>query len=222
MHSSTTNPKGLLMHVMERERLEEEIHDLCRRGEMHLAVDRIIRGYGQDIRRMMNSVLPDDERAQDAFGLFSERLFKGLKDFRWESSLRTWAYRMARNACLKQVNAAAVREMAVTRSAIPEHSLRQRTATNPWQRTDVKERFRALRRSLDPQDQKLLDLRVNQNMPWQDVARAMATPEEPLMGEALTRRATAMRQQFQRIKARLRTLAMQEGLVKDEDEDEDD
>jgi RNA polymerase sigma-70 factor, ECF subfamily len=206
------------MHVTDRERLEEEIHDLCRRGELHLAVDRIMRGYGRDIRKMMNSVLPDDERAQDAFGLFSERLLKGLKNFRWESSFRTWAYRMARNACLKQVNAASAREMAVTRSALPEHSLRQRTATNPWQRTDVKERFRALRKSLDPQDQKLLALRLDQNLPWQEVARAMATPEEPLHGEALARRAAATRQQFQRIKARLRTLARQEGLVEDEED----
>ncbi len=206
------------MHVTDRERLEEEIHDLCRRGELHLAVDRIMRGYGRDIRKMMNSVLPDDERAQDAFGLFSERLLKGLKNFRWESSFRTWAYRMARNACLKQVNAASAREIAVTRSALPEHSLRQRTATNPWQRTDVKERFRALRKSLDSQDQKLLALRLDQNLPWQEVARAMAPPEEPLRGEALARRAAAMRQQFQRIKARLRTLALQEGLVEDEED----
>jgi RNA polymerase sigma-70 factor (ECF subfamily) len=212
------------MHVMDRERLEEEIHDLCRRGELHLAVERIMRGYGQDIRRMMNSVLPDDERAQDAFGLFSERLLKGLKNFRWESTLRTWAYRMARNACLKQVSAARLREVAVTRSALPEHSVRQRTATNPWQRTEVKERFRALRQRLDPLDQKLLELRVDKSLPWQEVARALSTPEEPLTGEALMRRATAMRQQFQRIKARLRALAIQEGLVErgDEDVDEDD
>jgi RNA polymerase sigma-70 factor, ECF subfamily len=208
------------MRVTDRERLEEEIHDLCRRGELHLAVDRIIRGYGQDIRKMMNSVLPDDERAQDAFGLFSERLLKSLKDFRWESTLRTWAYRMARNACLKQVTVASVRELAVTRSALPEHSMRQRTTTNPWQRTDVKERFRALRKGLEPQDQKLLALRLDQNLSWQEVARAMATPEEPLLGDALTRRATAMRQQYQRIKARLRTLAIQEGLVKHEDEED--
>jgi RNA polymerase sigma-70 factor (ECF subfamily) len=52
------------------------------------------------------------------------------------------------------------------------------------------------------------------------VARAMSTPEEPLTGEFLARRATAMRQQFQRIKARLRALAMRDGLVKDEDEDD--
>ncbi|HEX8439235.1 sigma-70 family RNA polymerase sigma factor [Archangium sp.] len=208
------------MHVTDREQLEQEIQELCKQGEIHLAVDRIMRGYGQDIRRMMSSVLPDDERAHDAYGLFSERLLKGLKNFRWESSLRTWAYRMARNACLKLVSGASARELPVTRSAIPEHSVRQRSATNPWQRTDVKDRFRALRKSLDPLDQKLLELRLDQNLPWQEVARAMATPEEPLTGETLARRATAMRQQFQRIKARLRTLAVRDGLVKNEDEDD--
>jgi RNA polymerase sigma-70 factor, ECF subfamily len=209
--------EGMPMHVTSRTRLEEEIHELCNRGEVSLAVDRTLRGYGDELRGVMCSILPD-ERGHDAYSLFSERLLKGLQDFRWESSLRTWLYHMARNSCLKLVNAASARELPVSRSALPEHSARQRTETNPWQRTDVKERFRTLRSQLAPQDQKLLALRVDQNLPWQQVAWEMSTPEELPTGEALARRATALRQQFLRVKARLRTLAQQEGLLGDEDD----
>jgi len=207
------------MHVTSRTRLEEEIHELCNQGEVALAVEQTLRGYGDELRGVMSSILPD-ERGHDAYSLFSERLLKGLSDFRWESSLRTWLYRMARNACLKLVNAASARELPVSRSAFPEHSARARTETNPWQRTDVKERFRALRAQLEPQDQKLLALRVDQNLPWQQVAWELSTPEELRTSDELTRRATALRQQFLRVKARLRTLALREGLLGDEDEDD--
>jgi RNA polymerase sigma-70 factor, ECF subfamily len=215
--STGMDSKGLRMHIIERKILEEEIQALCKQGEVHLAVDRALRGYGPEIRRMLASIFRDDERAHDAFSLFSERLLKGLPEFRWESSFRTWAHRMARNTCLKLVNAAAAREIPVSQSAIPEHSVRERTTTNPWLRTDVKKRFRDLRMRLAPEEQKLLELRVDRNLPWQEVARAMSTPEESVTGDVLARQATALRQQFLRLKARLRALALEEGLVECEE-----
>jgi RNA polymerase sigma-70 factor, ECF subfamily len=88
------------VQVDDRNRLEEELQDLCRRGEVNQAVEQALRGYGPEIRRLMVGVLQNEDRAQDAFSLFSEFLLKGLPGFRWESSFRTWAQRMARNACL--------------------------------------------------------------------------------------------------------------------------
>lgn len=206
------------MHVTSRTRWEEEIQKLCSRGEVHLAVERTLQDYGNELRGVISSILPD-ERGHDAYSLFSVRLLQGLPKFRWESSLRTWLYRMARNTCLKLLSAASAQELPVSNSVLPEQPVKERTATNPWQRTDVKERFRALRSRLDLQDQKLLALRVDQNLPWQEVARAMPVPEEPLTDEALARRATALRQHLVRVKARLRTLSRQEGLLGDVDED---
>jgi RNA polymerase sigma-70 factor (ECF subfamily) len=93
----------------------------------------------------------------------------------------------------------------------PAH--RPRSSTKPWQRTVVKDRFRALRESLAPHERMLLVLRVDRRLPWMEVARVMADPDEPMTAEALARRAAALRQQFQRIKDHLRALAAQEGLL---------
>lgn len=200
------------MKLEERERLEQDIQELSHRGDLAGAVERALEGYGPEIMRLMASVLHDYEQSRDAFSLFSENLLKGLPGFRWESSFRTWAYRLARNACYQLMNTPARREQPVSMSRMPEEAGRARSETRPWQRTSVKERFRLLRESLSPQERMLLMLRVDQRLSWQDVARVMSE-EESLDAAALNRKAAALRQQFQRIKAHLRSLAQEEGLV---------
>jgi RNA polymerase sigma-70 factor (ECF subfamily) len=201
------------MQLEEREKLEQEIHDLCKQGDLAGAVERALEGYGQEIMRLMASVLHNYERSRDAFSLFSENLLKGLSGFRWESSFRTWAYRLARNACYQVMHAPAGREQPVSMSALPDEALKPRSETRPWQRTSVKERFRALRESLDPQERMLLLLRVDQRLSWEEVARVMAEGDKPLTSAELKRRAAALRQQFQRIKTHLRSMAEEEGLI---------
>jgi RNA polymerase sigma-70 factor, ECF subfamily len=205
------------MQMEEREMLEQEIQELCRQGDVCGAVERALGGYGPEIMRLMASVLHDYERSRDAFSLFSESLLKGLPGFRWESSFRTWAYRLARNSCYQLMNAPARKEQPVSMSRLPEEAARARSETRPWQRTSVKERFRTLRESLSPQERMLLMLRVDQRLSWQEVARVMAEGEEPMDGAALNRKAAALRQQFQRIKLQLRALAQEEGLVAEDE-----
>ncbi|MBZ4421851.1 sigma-70 family RNA polymerase sigma factor [Myxococcus sp. RHST-1-4] len=195
-----------------REQLEARIHALCLQGAYGQAVELAMRSYGPELRRLMASVLHHPELAKDAFSLFSENLVKGLPGFRWESSFRTWAYRLARNACYHQLHAPASREQPVSEPGANEPQ-RIRTDTHPWQRTAIKERFRALREQLEPHERLLLMLRVDQRLPWTEIARVMGEPDEPLTRAALNRRATALRQQFQRVKARLRALAIEQGVI---------
>lgn len=201
------------MQLEEREKLEQEIRALCEQGKLAEAVEQALEGYGQEIMRLMASVLHDYERSRDAFSLFSENLLRGLPGFRWESSFRTWAYRLARNACYQVMHAPAGREQPVSMSALPDEAVKARSETRPWQRTSVKERFRALRESLEPQERMLLLLRVDQRLSWEEVARVMSEGEEDLSDAALKRKAAALRQQFQRIKLHLRALAQEEGLI---------
>lgn len=204
--------------VMERETREQEIHALCDQGDVGSAVERTLQVYGREILRLMHSVLHQPDLARDAFSVFSENLLKGLPGFRWESSLRTWAYRLARNACYQVMHAPSTREQPMSLSALPDEAEHQRTETHPWQRTSVKERFRELREKLKPEERMLLMLRVDQKLSWTEIARVMGEPEEASENAALARRAAALRQQFQRLKTHLRELAVQEGLISLEDE----
>ena len=201
----------------ERQQLEQEVRALCEREDIGGAVERTLQGYGREILRLMHSVMHQPDAARDAFSLFSENLFKGLPKFRWESSLRTWSYRLARNACYQVMHAPSAREQPMSLSALPEQELHPRTETHPWQRTSVKERFRQLREQLKPEERMLLMLRVDQRLSWAEIARVMAEAEEGAGSEPVARRAAALRQQFQRLKTHLRELAVKEGLLSPED-----
>ncbi|MFY0575280.1 RNA polymerase sigma factor [Cystobacter fuscus] len=93
----------------DREQLEQDIRELCLRGDTGRAVERALQGYGVEIMRLIASVMHNPEQANDGFSLFCENLLKGLPGFRWESSFRTWAYRLARNACYQLMHAPAAR-----------------------------------------------------------------------------------------------------------------
>jgi RNA polymerase sigma-70 factor (ECF subfamily) len=208
------------MRLDEREKLEKEIRELCEKGDIGGAVERALQGYGPELLRLMASVLHDAERSREAFSLFSENLLRGLAGFRWESSFRTWAYRLARNACYQLIHApSAEREQPLSVSSLPDEVQRARSETRPWQRTSVRERFRQLRERLEPDERMLLMLRVDQRLSWEEVARVMAETDSPLGNLEVKKRAAALRQQFQRLKTRLRALAEEDGLIHPDPDD---
>lgn len=201
----------------EHEKLERAIQELCRGGNTAGAAEHAVAGYGREIMGLMVSMLHDYDRSRDAFSIFSEKLLRGLPAFRWESSFRTWAYRLAHNVCCQVLRAPAGREEPVSMSALPDVAQRPRSETHPWQRTPVKERFREMRERLEPFERLLLFLRVEQQLSWEAVARILSgEEEEPLAGAELKRKAATLRQQFQRIKAQLRAMAREEGLLSPE------
>jgi RNA polymerase sigma-70 factor (ECF subfamily) len=204
----------------DREKQEQEVRELCQQGDTGRAVERTLQIYGMEIMRLMASVLHNPELAKDAFSIFCESLLKGLPAFRWESSLRTWSYRLARNACYQLAHAPSARETPVSSSGIPEEPQHHRSDTRPWQRTSVKERFRALRESLEPEERMLLLLRVDQRLAWNEVERVMWDSDEAPTSAELSRKATALRQQFQRIKVHLREMALEQGLIEQEEPQE--
>ena len=93
---------------------------------------------------------------------------------------------------------------------------RVRSATQIHQRTEVKDRVRALREQLDPDDQMLLILRVDRGMAWRDLAIAMAGDAD-LDDTAIDREAARLRKAFERVKTELKAMAEKEGLLKRDD-----
>jgi RNA polymerase sigma-70 factor (ECF subfamily) len=97
-------------------------------------------------------------------------------------------------------------DRAVPLSQVPASriaaELRERTVEHL--RSDVKDRVRSLREHLSPDDQTLLVLRVDKDLPWRDISVVFLGAEA---SEAdLTRHAAGLRKRFERIKAKLRAL----------------
>jgi RNA polymerase sigma-70 factor (ECF subfamily) len=195
---------------------EQDVRARCQAGDAGGAVELALRLYGTEVQRLLMTIVQREEVARDAYGRFCEDLWQGLSGFRWESSLRTWVYSVARNAAFREQRGPARRLARMGDNTIDQlRGPEPRSMTQPWLRTEVKSGFARLRERLETDERMILLLRVDQQMSWEDVARIL-DPEEAGSGpEGLKRKSAAVRKQFQRIKERLREMAEQEGLIED-------
>jgi len=198
-----------------RRETESQIHQLCLERRYKSAVEDVLVLYGTEIYRFTRSLVRQEALAEDAYAAFCEYLVRGLPGFQWRSSLRLWLYRVARNASYRTLNAIRRGEEPVGTLEDDEQLMAvERTRTCTWRRTEVKEKFRALREQLSTEERLLLRLRLDQRLSWNEVARLMVEPdEEEPSAEELARRAAALRQKYQRLKEQLRTLAQSSGLI---------
>ena len=167
-------------------------------------------------------MLRDEKRAQDVYADFAEDVVRGLGGFRFESSVRTWVYTVARHACSRHL-AREKRRRTIALSAAPEALdvvAQSRTPTPPHARTTMRDGIERLRASLRPDDQTLLILRVDRDMAWLDIARVLSEPGAQPDDADLRARSAKLRKRFERLKERLRAMAREERLLGDEAEGE--
>lgn len=185
--------------------LVEAVRASLASGDVDGATTLVVQGYGPQILGYLTAMTRDEADARDAFSQFCEDLWRGLVGFRWQSSLRTWSYTLARNALHRQRAAAPQRHGPhVGLSQAPELDAladRLRTTTLESMRTEARSRFAELRDRLDPDDRTLLILRVDRRMAWRDIAEVFGEALEPA---ALKRRCVALRKRFERLKESLR------------------
>ena len=187
--------------------LEREIAVLLAAGDHAAAATTALNGLGPQIVGYLGATLRDDDAAHDVFAHFCEQLWKSLPTFRGESSFKTWAYKLVLHSVGRYRRdgfRTRGRALASSEAAALAEEIHSRTA--PYLRTDVKDRIAELRASLDPTDQTLLFLRVDQGLSWNEVAEVMSEEGEPVAPAALRKR-------FERAKERLRELAKQHGLL---------
>lgn len=199
---------------------EKSIRDPFNAGNLEAAATATLDLYGDEIFSFLMVRLRAVGDAQEAYSMFAEDLWVGLPKFAWRSSMRTWAYMVARNAATRYASAPqrrAARNLALSAPGrVSQMVDRMRSATQVHQQTVVKDRVRALRERLDPEDQMLLVLRVDRSLAWRDLAIAM-TGDADLDDAALDREAARLRKAFERVKAELKQMAKEEGLLKRDD-----
>jgi RNA polymerase sigma-70 factor (ECF subfamily) len=194
---------------------EAEITALARDGQIEKAATRALEVYGAELFGFLVHLLGNDASAADVFAQASEDFWNGLPKFQYRCSIRTWLYVLARHAAARFRRTPWNRgdRRAGGDSRIQSMAALARSRTQPWLRTDVKDRFAVLRDSLDPDDRTLLTLRIDRDMAWQDIARV--TLEEDVEPDAATlgRETDRLRKRFQLLKNELRKRAEQTGLL---------
>jgi len=199
-----------------REALEREIRSCIERRDLTGAATLVIRGYGPEIFGFLSARLRDESAAGDAFSMFSEDLWRGLPKFGERSTVRVWAYALARHAAIRlQSSPHRKRKRNVPLSArevLEKLVDRVRTDTAPFLQTEFKTRIAALRERLSEDDRTLLVLRVDRGLDWGEVARVFLAPEAPASERLLAAEAVRLRKRFQLVKEKIRKMASEEGF----------
>lgn len=128
--------------------------------------------YGLALR-----MLRDALDAEDATQLVWERVLRGLRRFRGESSLSTWLYRITMNVCLTRLE----NRVEPCRAAAEDETLAVLcdAAPDPERRAMSREMRAAIERalgSLDPAFRSVLLLREVEGLSYDDIARVLEIP----------------------------------------------
>jgi RNA polymerase sigma-70 factor, ECF subfamily len=140
-----------------------------RREAFDIIVERHRRTVYQVCYRFVNNHEDAADLAQDVF----VRAFKGLKNFKGESSLGTWLYRVGVNACLNRV--AAKRPETEPIDAVQRVDAH---AASPLDEVLRGERAVAVRQAIEqlpPKQKATLMLRVYQELSHEEIARILGS-----------------------------------------------
>ena len=96
----------------------------------------------------------------------SSRRSSTWRDFRKESSLKTWLYRIATNHCINHVKSNTQQFVEVT------ETVRQTTATaqHELEEKEQREHFRRMVKKLPPKQRAILELRIHEQLSYEEIA----------------------------------------------------
>ncbi len=176
--------------------------------EFERATTETLRTYGPELIAWLCSMFATEADAYEAFSLMSEDVWRSLPRFDGRCSVRTWCYMLARHAT-GRVRSKAGRDREQLVSHIPSVMQAVTHLWNTTQRNHQREQdvYAEIRAELDDEDQVLLVLRVDRDLAWHDIAHVLLGEDAP--PDDITRKAAALRKQFERVKSRLRALAVE-------------
>ena len=175
------------------------MRSLLEKGEYEAAVTLVIEAFRPDVLASLSTRLDEDE-ANDALSLWSEAVWKDLRSFRWQASLRAWANGVAKHSCSRIIRKPhRHREQHLSSSAASwmAASIGASAAISSEQH----QKLAVLRGMLDEDEQELLTLRIDRGLEWEEIAYILETNP------------AALRKRMERLKKKLEQLARDLGLL---------
>lgn len=196
--------------------LEQRVRQCCEHGDYAAAVTLLLETVGPKVLAFLVQRLGNTSDASEVFSMFSEDVWRGLPGFEWRCTVRGWSFAIARAAaCRYRMQAEQQHKRRLPLSEAPlsalVESVRERTLA--FLRTEVKTQMQQLFTQLPEDDRALLQLRIDQQLSWRDLALVLDYAGEVPSDEALTRSAAKLRKRFQSVKERLRRMAEEAGLL---------
>ena len=182
--------RGMTMAVNDGETstpLDAVVRELVLADRVRDASDLILARLSPELRPFLHRLLGDVVLADEAHSATCERLWRGLKTFRWECSLRSWSYIIARreaSRCRARHAQANLQQTTLTAAErVPAH-----TPTRQSLSTTRRDFLDNLRESLSAEDRDLLVLRVERGLAWKEIAAAFWRRRRPTPTLSIGRR----------------------------------
>ena len=194
------------------EQSESQIRDAHASGDMARTAELALAAYGRELFGFLVATMGSESDASEVFSQLGEDLWRGLPNFEWRASARTWLYKLARNASAKYRRSpwqAAGRRAG--ESQISELVERVRTQTAVHLRTETKQSAARLREQLSVEEQEILVLRIDRKLSWEEVAAIMQ--DDAAEGADIAVAVARYRKRFQLVKSKLKCLAEDAGLL---------
>lgn len=195
---------------------ETRLRALLAEGREDAATKLAIERLSPSIHSYLRTMLYEDE-VPDALSEFRVAVWQGLPRFRWECSLRAWAYRVANHSAARIWRKPhRRREEPLPSSAASRLPGSGGSSLEPSGRHAGLEILRA---QLPLEDQQLLTLRVDRELEWEEVAAALASEDAGdgeqgnVGGNGHTPSSVALRKRFERLTRRLEQMARDQGLI---------
>ena len=160
-------------------------------------------------------VLGNDADGEEVFAVVSENLWRSLRTFEWRCSLRTWVHVIARHE-IERFRRSARRhaEGRVPISQLAEVIAAVQTESRSVQGSARQSVISRLRDELPEDDRALLVLRVDRELPWDEIALAFVEDPERCTHAAGRREAARLRKRFPNLTKRMAERARDAGLLK--------
>ena len=134
-------------------------------GDM-TAFDELMIRYERQIYRVCYRFVNNRDDAMDLAQEVFIKAFEHLANFRRESSMKTWLYRIAMNHCINHVKKNAREFVEITDGIGSTHS----SALADMEDREQREHFRLLVKRLPPKQKAILEMRINEQLSYEEIA----------------------------------------------------
>ena len=131
------------------------------------AFDELMIRYERQIYRVCYRFVENRDDAMDLAQDVFVKAFEHLPTFRRESSLKTWLYRIAINHCLNHVKKHSQEFVEVTEYTAKVSA----SAQARLEEQERRDHFRRLIKRLPPKQKAILELRINEHLSYEEIAR---------------------------------------------------
>ncbi len=152
------------------------------------AFERLVRAYDQSVLRIAMNLLRSPDEARDVYQEAFLKIFRNLRQFRFDCSFHTWLYRVVTNVCFDHLRRRKVRKEDSTVVETQDGLVDQVTqieevgpAANPERQTwnrELSAGIAAALQELTPRERMVFELRHYEGLRLRAIGEILGTSEE--------------------------------------------